>query len=155
MGLPASGNLSVKSAAGASASISLEEDGNETGNKSMRTLALSAGKSTSMRDFLSYESTPLTPTILSFTITSHCVPVQYSLSWSISSTSGDQIRVEVSTGGGPFLPHTVIAIATSDSGGVVIDDNSNLQFRIRYERTSGGLQVGNWAESSTKLVFCV
>ena len=61
MALPDSGSLSLKTAAGEGRSIAQEVDGNTTGNKSLTTLSVTAGKSAphAMSEFYGYP--PLEP----------------------------------------------------------------------------------------------
>lgn len=58
MALPTTGSLSLKAAAGTTRSIANEVDGNLTGNKSLSSLSVSAGKSAphSMLEFYGYTS---------------------------------------------------------------------------------------------------
>lgn len=158
MGLPSSGNLSVKSAAGASRSISLEEDGNETGNKSMRTLLTSASKGQSMRQFLNYESTPNTPSSSNnFTQTnSTCSPLTYSLSWFNGVSNGDQTRIEYGVNSSNWtLLKTTSPNANSDSGSIGgLPSNQQLRLRVRKERTQGGNQYSSWATSNQITIQC-
>lgn len=55
--IPASGSISIKSAAGQERSVAYEVDNNLTGNKSLTTLSVAAGKSSphSLLEFLTYD----------------------------------------------------------------------------------------------------
>ena len=73
MALPSSGSLSIKRAAGVTRSISLEVDGNETGNKSLNTLGITAGLDasggTTMLEFYGYSSVTIPSAPSSHSIT--------------------------------------------------------------------------------------
>lgn len=144
MALPASGSLSIKSAAGASRSISLEVDGNETGNKSLRTLLTTAGKTSGMTEFYSYSGggtgCSAAPNVVS-SVTANAVSNNVTVSWTPDSLGEDatQFRVErvAASDPGNWVFIANVAAGTGDS----TTDNSlpsdQYQYRVRAENACG------------------
>lgn len=148
MALPSSGSLSIKGAAGSGRSISMEVDGNETGNKSLSTLSASASKSAphSMLEFLGYahEVIPGAPTSITATYDSTFDRVQVSWTPPVDGdTTPDNYRLERSTDGSTwsFLADKGTSLTHNDTSVPA----PQYYYRVRAENSVG---VSGWRVSS-------
>lgn len=143
MALPASGSLSIKSAAGASRSISLEVDGNETGNKSLRTLLTSAGKTSTMTEFYSYSGAgtgcSAAPNAVS-SANAGVVSNDVTITWTPDTLGDDatQFRIERDAQSNPG--YTFVANVAVGSGDSYTDNDlvsDQYTYRVRAENACG------------------
>lgn len=140
--LPESGSLSLKSAAGAVRSISSAVDGNETGNKSLTTLSVTAGKTAphSMLEFYGYDPCSVGPDpVTSADATNNTNDI--TVTW-VEATTGDgasQFRIErnVASSPGVWTFQAVVAIGSS----FIITDTGlsadTYTYRVRAENACG------------------
>lgn len=144
--LPSSGSLSIKSAAGAGRSISMEVDGNETGSKSLTTLSTTASKTAphSMLEFYGYPpAAPGDPQNVVAAIDGQSI----NITWDAPASGGtpSSYRVEVDGGGG--------YVFLVDVGTEGYTDNANnyspsqfVTYRVRAENVTG---VSSYVVSNT------
>lgn len=143
MALPASGSLSIKSAAGADRSISLEVDGNETGNKSLLALQTTAGKS-SMTGFYNYSGVGTGCSAAPNAVTdadANVVSNDVTITWTPDTLGEDatQFRIDRTAQSNPGV--WVLVGTASAGGGNTITDNDlssdQYTYRVRAENACG------------------
>lgn len=149
MSLPTTGSLSLKGAAGTGRSVSMDVDGNETGNKSLTTVSTTAGKTAnhSMLEFYGFAwGVPPTPTTVTATDAGGGV---VSITWSHGAANGNPIhnyRLERESSGSPG----VWVFISNPSGSATSASNSpgtgQYIYRLRAENTGN---VSVWVNSNS------
>lgn len=143
--LPASGSLSIKTAAGSGRSIAQEVDGNTTGNKSLTTLSLLAGKTEphSMLEFYGYSSNPPGP-VRNQTASSGGLAIN--VSWLAPNSGGtvSSYRVERQANFGAWVIMTSNTTSTSYQD-FSITSGTTYTYRIRAQGPGGN---SDWRETA-------